>query len=413
MDNGEAQLPRTDYDQLPSRQLEPDTHRTQLVRGNARFAVDLYRQLGEEDAGNLAVSPASVSLALCMAYAGARGNTEAEMKDVLNLPLRGKELAATVGQLHEELSVFDGNCGLELRIANSLWGQSGFGFLLEFLETLHTLYKSDLEELDFQGAPEDACHRVNAWVEEHTAGRVKGVLSPQTVDELTRLILVNAVYFKCSWQDRFREAATTPAAFWVTPEHSVESRLMRRTGEYLYADSPLWQALQIPYAMYYFSMTVLLPKHKGWLSDFESSLDAGFFDELGRVLALRQVDLHLPRFRIENKFALGSVLYDMGIRDAFSRDRADFSGISRSDRLFVSEVLHKTFMDVNEEGTEASAVTAASMAALSAPREPEEPVVFRADHPFMFLIRDGRTGSILFMGRLADPSLTPTPRSSL
>jgi serpin B len=396
--------PRSDFDTLPPRFLEPRADRSELVEGNTRFAFDLYARLVEDREGNLTFSPTSISLALCMAYAGARGRTEAEMKDVLNLPLRGKELAAAASRLASDLSVFDGNCGLELRLANSLWGRAGFEFRAEFLATLREAYKSEMRELDFAADPQGACERINAWVGEHTAGRIGGVISPQALSDLTRLILVNAVYFNCAWADEFAEAATIPAAFWVTPERSVEARLMQRTDEYAYAESPLWQAVKVGYSMGYFSMTVLLPRHQGWLDDFEESLDSGFLRELDKVMRLRQVKLHLPRFRIEGSFQLGEALSSMGMHRAFAPERADFSGIAASEPLFISQVIHKTFIDVTEKGTEAAAATAVAVAAGCAPGEPEEPVVFRADHPFIFLLRDERTGSILFMGRLVDPT---------
>jgi serpin B len=388
---------------LPPLQLEPRVDRSELVAGNTRFAVALYKQLAEENQGNLTVSPISVSLALCMAYAGARGNTEAELKDTLNLPLRGKELAAAAGRLQEELSVFDGSCGLELRIANSLWGQTGRELQLEFLETLRAAYKSEFGELDFAARMEESCARINSWVEEHTAGRIRDLVSPRSLGEAVRMVLVNAVYFNCAWADKFPPGATETAPFWTTPESSVEAQLMRRTDSCLYAESPLWQAVSLPYVEGYFSMIVLLPKHKGWLSEFEESLDAGFLTELDKALAHREVEIHLPRFRIEGEFDLVEVLMAMGIHAAFSMRRADFSGITTSERIFIGKVLHKTFMDVHERGTEAAAATAVAMPLGAAPGEPEEPVVFRADHPFIFLLRDERTGSVLFMGRLADP----------
>ncbi len=393
-----------DYDRLPPGQLTPRVDRNELVAANTRFAVALYKRLAREPGGNLTVSPVSISLALSMVYCGARSKTEAEMKDVLNLPLRGTELAAAAGRLQEELSAFDGNCGLELRVANSAWGQAGFGFLLEFLETLRTLFKSDLGELDFKNQPAEACARINSWIAEHTADRITNVLSPDAINELTRLILVNAVYFRCNWQDEFSESATAPAAFWSTPEHSVEAPLMRRTGQYLYAESPLWQAVVLPYNMSYFSMTVLLPRKKDWLGELELSLDTGFLEALQGAMALRQVELHLPKFRIEGEFYLAPILRAMGMRDAFSETAADFSGISGNERLFLSEVIHRTFIDVNEEGTEATAATALCLLCEKTAEEELPLVVFRADHPFMFLIRDERTKSILFMGRLADPS---------
>lgn len=393
-----------DLDKLPPNRLTPRAERTALVAGNTRFATDLYRMLAADRDGNLIFSPASISLALGMAYAGARGKTEAEIKDVLNLPMRGSELAAVAGRLQEELAVFGGNCGPELKIANSLWGQSGFEFRTAFLQALRSHYGSEFAEVDFAGEPANACDRINAWTLEQTAGRISDLLSPAAVNELTRLILVNAVYFKCAWSDEFEERATTPAAFWITPERSVEARLMRRTGEYLYAESPLWQAVRLAYSGDYFSMTILLPRQKGWLAELESSLDAEFLNELEKVLARREVELHMPRLRVESQFALAPTLRSMGMRETFDPHRADFSGITRSERVFLSEVIHKTYIDVDERGTEAAAATAVVMAAGFAPGEPEEPVVFRADHPFTFMIRDERTSSILFMGRLANPS---------
>jgi len=404
MDVDDIAEPRMDIEALPERNLQPRADRSELVAGNTRFAVSLYKRLARDCGGNLTVSPASISLALSMVYCGARTATEAQMKDVLNLPLRGTELAAAAGRLQEELSVFDGNCGLELRVANSAWGQAGCGFLLEFLETLRTLFKSDLGELDFRNRPAEACARINSWIAEHTARRITEVLSPAAINELTRLILVNAVYFRCSWQDPFTEDATSPAAFWTTPEHSVEARLMRRTGDYPYAESPLWQAIVLPYSQGYFSMTVLLPRKKGWLGEFEKSLDDGFLEALEAALSSRSVELRLPRFRIEGDFHLAPVLRALGMRDAFSGSASDFSGISRNERLFLSDVIHRTFIDVNEDGTEAAAATVSMALAAAVPGQPRKPVPFRADHPFIFFIRDERTKSVLFMGRLSDPA---------
>jgi serpin B len=180
--------------------------------------------------------------------------------------------------------------------------------------------------------------------------------------------------------------------------------MMRRTGEYLYAESPLWQAVRLPYQGGVFSLTALLPRKDNWLGELEGSLDTGFLEALERALAPREVQLHLPKVRIEGDFRLAPTLRGMGMRSAFDPESADFSGITSSQRVFISEVVHKTFIAMGEEGTEAAAATATAMLGACAPREERDPVVFRADHPFTFALREERTGTVLFLGRLADPS---------
>jgi serpin B len=370
-----------------------------LARGNAGFAINLYGEIRHRE-GNLFLSPYSISAALAMTSAGARRNTAAQMDQVLRFGLKGESLHATFSTLTDDLNEMGKQGDFELSVANALWGQQGFSFLDPFLDLNKKYYGAGLNLLDFQSDTEGARRTINNWVEKETKEKIKDLLKPGVLNAMTRLVLTNAIYFKGKWAQQFDAESTRDEDFWVTPEKSVKTPMMHQTEDFGYIETESFQALELPYEGDSLSMVVLLPRAKDGLPALEQALDADtLFDWLDRMTE-QEVIVALPRFRVTSEFGLAAVLAAMGMEDAFSLEKADFSGMTGKKDLYISAVVHKAFVDVNEEGTEAAAATAVTMM-LTAVRE--MPPVFRADHPFIFLIRDRGSGSLLFMGRLANP----------
>ncbi len=370
-----------------------------VVKGNNQFALDLYKQLGEKEDGNLLFSPYSISTALAMTYAGARGETQDEMAKVLHFALPQRLLHPAFAAIIEDLND-EKRKGYKLAVANRLWGQKGYSFRPNFLNTTRKYYGAELAQVDFAKAAEKARQTINKWVEEQTQDKIKDLIPEGVLDSLTRLVLTNAIYFKGDWETQFDKKATREADFTATPDKKVKVPMMHQVAPFKYADLPSLQVLEMPYAGDDLSMVVLLPKKTDGLGDLEKSLDAKSLQEWTGGVRKRKVSVFLPKFKMTCKFRLKPVLASMGMPLAFDAGRADFSGMTGSKDLYISAVIHKAFVDVNEEGTEAAAATAVVMTLRSAPRPSP---VFRADHPFLFLIRDNRTGSILFLGRVAEP----------
>lgn len=381
--------------------------REMVVQGNNEFALELYARLRAEE-GNLFLSPYSISTALAMTYAGARGRTEAQMAKVLHFPTASGEAVLDPAQFHsafgaiiKDLNQRAEKADFQLSVANALWGQKGYAFLAEFLELVEARYEGKLTEVDFVKATEQARTAINAWVEEKTNNKIKELLQPGVLDQMTRLVLTNAIYFKGNWAKQFDEERTSQAPFTLASGEKVDVPMMNQTGDFPYMEAEDFQALEMPYVDDELSMIVLLPQKTDGLGELEKRLTA---EALGKWLAKlrkREVVVSLPKFEMTRQFSLASVLKSMGMTDAFSRG-ADFSGMSGTRELFISAVIHKAYVDVNEEGTEAAAATAVTVKLTSV--LPDRRVVFRADHPFLFLIRDNKSGSILFIGRVMNPS---------
>jgi serpin B len=371
---------------------------TGLVAGNTRFAIELYNQLRKED-GNLFFSPFSLSTALAMTYAGARGNTAAEMAQVLHFELAPERLHPAFAKLQQRLDVSeDEDAGYRLHVANALWPQEGYAFLPEFFELCQTHYRAGLQSVDYARATEEARQTINRWVEQRTENKIKELLKPGILTRLTTLVLTNAIYFKGDWAAQFDKDKTHDAPFTRLDGKQVSIPLMNQTGEFGYLEDADIQVLELPYAGEALSMVVLLPRKPQGLPALEESLSARKLADWLSKLRPRTVRVALPRFKMTSEFQLNDVLQALGMRDAFIAGRADFSGMTGSRGLFIGAVVHQAFVDVNEEGTEAAAATAVVML------KGGLPPAFRADHPFLFLIRDVRTGSILFFGRVMDPA---------
>jgi serpin B len=380
--------------------------REALVEGNSEFALDLYRRLAEEHGGeNLFYSPYSISLALAMTYAGAGGETEKQMADALHYTLPQDRLHPTFNALDQELAGRgegaagqDGD-GFRLNIANAIWGEKSYTFLDAFLDTLARNYGAGLRVLDFAGAPEEARVAINQWVSERTEGKIEELIPRGVISRLTRLVLTNAIYFNAAWSEPFDENRTEDGAFHLLDGGEVTVPMIRQATSYGYAAGKGYQAVELPYDGRELSMVILLPD-RGEFHAFEGTLDAERMAAIIEALNPRQVALSMPRFEFDAAFGLNEALQAMGMEDAFS-DAADFSGMTGNRDLFISNVIHKAFVSVDEEGTEAAAATAVVMRLSSAPSKPLQVTV---DRPFVFAIRDIETGTLLFVGRVVDPS---------
>ena len=371
-----------------------------LAKGNSAFALNLYRKLAARQ-GNLFVSPFSISTALAMTYAGARGDTEAQMAQAMRFgPERGQTHSAFKA-LIEDLNARQEKGSYELNVANALWGQEGLGFLEEFLDLTRENYGAGLQEVDFEGDTEAARQTINEWVEKETNEKIKDLIQRGMLTPATQFVLTNAIYFKGDWMLPFDKERTSDMPFTLAAGGTVQTPMMQQTEEFRYMEAETFQALELPYAKQELSMIILLPRSTDELADLEQSLTQASLRKWLRGLNHREVHVYLPRFRATYAVELAETLKEMGMTDAFSLPPADFSGMTGGQDLCISAIIHKAYVDVNEEGTEAAAATAVGM--LGGVAMPQEPVVFRADHPFVFLIRDNRSGSILFVGRLADP----------
>jgi serpin B len=371
-----------------------------VVKGDSAFALNLYGQLRKEE-GNLFFSPFGISTALAMTYAGARGDTADEMAKALDFTQSQDRLHPAFAALLAQINEGGKKRGYQLSVANALWGQKGFGFLPDFLNLTRDRYGAGLHEVDFVNATEAARKLINAWVEKETQDKIKDLLPPGILTTDTRLVLTNAIYFKGFWAEKFKKGFTREEPFKTSASAAVKAPLMYRTGDYLYLDGGDFQALELPYQGKDLSMVALLPKKVDGLAELEQKLTEANLKGWLSKLHKQEVQVALPQFKMTKKFSLNDALKALGMRRAFIPGGADFTGMSGSGKkLFISAVVHKAFVDVNEEGTEAAAATAVVFPGLSARITP----VFRADHPFVFLIRDNRSGSVLFMGRLSNPA---------
>jgi len=369
-----------------------------LAGDNSAFALDLYGRL-ITTGGNLFFSPYSISACLAMTYAGARGDTARQIAQTLHFRANQDQLAAAFGELQQQLN--EARNGSELNVANGLWGQKDHPFLPAFLEVAKSTFRAGLNQVDFRTEAEPARAQINDWVSKTTEGKITNLLPPGMLAPATRLVLVNAISFKGRWAKPFNKTNTSNAPFSVAPNQRVQAPLMNLSAAFSYAEVEGLQLLELPYAGGGLSMVVLLPGEINGLKTAEASLNQQTLDGWLAQAREQKVTVFLPRFKLTAQFRLARTLAEMGMKEAFS-SAADFSGMDGARDLFLSAVVHKAFVDVNEEGTEAAAATGAAVRMLAVRRQPTP--TFRADHPFIFLIRDTHSGSILFLGRVLDPT---------
>ena len=374
-----------------------------LVAGDNRFALDLYQSL-RASGDNLFYSPFSISLALGMTYAGARGVTGAQMADVLHFDLPQNELHPAFNQLDLNLASSgeaenENQQPMQLNIVNAVWGQQGYPFLPEYLDLLALNYGAGINLADFTTQAEPVREEINQWVSDQTQERIQDLLAPGVVDASTRMVLVNAIYFKADWQDQFDANNTHQAPFYLLDGTDVTVDMMADNMFLPYLRGENFQAVELPYAGGSAVMDIIMPD-EGQFAAFEAALDWSSLEAI--LAAMQPVDMYLsmPKFTFSSDFELAPMLAGMGMPDAFCAGAADFSGMDGTGSLCISNVIHQAFVAVDEKGTEAAAATAVVME--------ESAMIFTGlelpiDHPFIFLIRDLDSGQILFAGRVLDP----------
>ncbi len=390
---------------VPDSRPVTDTQAVQeLVLGNNEFALDLYEKVcGIQESDNIFFSPYSISSALGMTYAGARGQTSVEMAEVLHFTLPVESTNRAFHSLTEtlssgDLSGADSGDPFTLSISNGLWVQDGFSLLDEYVAEVTRYYSAAVRNLDFINDSEGSRETINEWVAESTLNRILDLIPPGVLKEDTRVVLTNAVYFKASWRKPFDEHFTKDAPFSLVDGSTIDVPMMSQTDFFSYVATEGCKAVELEYAAGNASMLILLPD--GDIGQFQQEFDAVKLETIRRRLSFCNVYLSMPRFEFSRSMQLSQMLRTLGMESAFGGG-ADFSGFTGSPDLFISEVLHKAFVKVDETGTEAAAATAVVMGITAMP---PQPVQMNIDRPFMFFILDRESGSIVFMGRVMDPS---------
>lgn len=402
---GTAQTSQTNGQQAHD-SLTPPTAAAQdlptLVAGNTSFTLDLFKAV-HSDSANVVLSPYSISTALAMAYAGANGATATQMAEVLHFGVPKDRLPAAFQQLAQNLSAGDqtGDGAFQVSVANSIWGQGDFSFLPPFLKVLQQQYDSPLRKVDFAKSSEAARLAINDWAKEETKGKIPDLLPADSIDGTTRLVLANAVYFKADWLSPFSHDSTDDVDFHLASGETTTVPTMNQTASFGYAKAGGWEAVELPYQGGRYSMVALLPQ-----ADLDTALHALTTDSLSTLLkqlAPKEISLSLPKWTYKSGFELKAALSSLGMQDAFSG--ADFSGMDGRMDLAIDDVYHKAFVAVDEKGTEAAAATGVVMR-VTAVLATAPQVTF--DRPFIYVIRDQQTGTILFIGQVADPGAAST-----
>ena len=365
------------------------------------FTLDVYKNLASKDNENMFMSPSSVMVVMAMVHAGARGNTESQMKKTLKLErLEQKEIHASFGEFVKSMKKENDN--FTLTMANKLYPHVDKMILDEYVKFVGKHFLTEMQMLDYSSNPEACRLEINKWVEEETKNKIKDLLAPGTITDLTALVVVNAIYFKGDWADKFDAKDTRKQSFHVTASKTIQVDMMFKNFEkikYGHIEHLDCSVLELPYKGGELSMMTLLPNKQDGLSSMEKKLTANDLRSIGSFLRPTNVDVSLPKFKLESTFKLNDCLIELGMPDLFHMNLADLSGMSKTEQLYVSHVVHKAYVDVNEEGTEAAAATAAGIMLCSMPYIQ----TFMADHPFLFIILDNRNGVPLFIGRVVAP----------
>lgn len=386
---------------------EPDFQEVaELVAGNTAFALDLYREVvSEQGTGNIFFSPYSISTALGMTYAGAEGQTEVEMAEVMHFSLPQETLHSAFSSLRGMLVAGDLSGAalgepFTMFVANGLWVQEGFDLQDQYVSLVASCYDAAVTNLDLAGDSEGSRLTINQWVADMTRERITDLIPRGVINADTRVVLTNAVYFKASWFHSFNEMATTRGLFTLADRSLVEVPMMHQTEYFQTAETAGCRAIELPYVDGDTGMLILLPDDG--IEEFERELDVETLETITARLTSSRISLTMPAFEFTRSVQLGKILRSMGMTSAFSSALADFSGFTGQPDLFISEVLHKAFVKVDESGTEAAAATAVVMGLTCVPAESTDFVI---DRPFLFLIRNRSTGTIIFIGRMMDPSV--------
>jgi serpin B len=401
--SAQAELIQSDLPRLAEPQVD-EAQMAQLVQGNNSFAFDLYQTIREESADNLIYSPYSISLAFSMVYAGARGQTEADMAQILHFQPQAEHhpafnaLDQYLASLAEDEDEDEENGRFQLNIANAVWGQVGLPFEEDYLATLAQQYGAGLRASNFVEQPEETRQEINDWIAAQTAERIQDILPPGTIDPTTRLVLANAIYFNAAWRFPFHADATEDGLFTLLDGRQVSVPLMQHSAARIpYAEALDYQVVTLPYAGQDVEMLVILPQ-PGHFEAIEAALSIDFLNEVRGQTQLRDVQLIMPRFEFDTDLDLQALLTGMGLGKPFGGE-ADFSGIVAGGGLYISDALHKGTITVDEEGTEAAAATVIVMAESAL-----EMAEVTMNRPFIFAVMEQDTGTILFLGRVMNPA---------
>ena len=368
-----------------------------LVERNNAFALDLYTILSTNE-GNLCISPYSVYVALAMTFAGARGATEKQMAKAMHISFTQYEFHKGFAQLLKQISAVGQEKNIELLSANSIYPHNRYSFLESFINCLKENYDTTVTPIDYS-EPETSRKIINQWVKEKTQEHISELIPSGMLDPLTRLVLVNAIYFKGFWEKQFDKQKTVNSSFWVSSEKSVDVPTMRQKAGFKYTEDNQVQILELPYQSESVSLIIILPNARVGLAIIDKGLTSQDLSKWLTESSYETVDVHLPSFKIKSGFNLNEMLKSMGMLDAFD-ERADFSGMDGTQLIYLSDTIHQASIEVNEEGATATAATAVVAGTKSLPVEFQ----FHADHPFIYFLRENTTGSILFIGRVLNPA---------
>jgi len=363
------------------------------------FVFAFYSEIAKNnEKSNIFFSPLSISSAFSMAYEGADENTASEMQHVFDFESddskRQKIISDTMSRLNHKDDWYN------LQVANALWIKDGYEIKQDYQNTIKTNYSGTVDNVNF--ATDDGINKINSWVVEKTNGKIQDILAPGSTDEFTRMVITNAVYFKGKWGSPFGSQNTSEKPFWTDKDTSIDVPMMRKDAAvYSYAETGDLQALELNYLGGDISMVVLLPKDRDGIESLEESMSKSKFDSIKDSMTRQSLTLQIPKFEFETKYNLITPLQNLGLHDAFDKNNADFQGMT-DEKVYLEQAAHKAFVNVNEEGTEAAAVTALVIIPTSGPPEPRHE--FTADHPFMFVIQEKETGEVLFIGRVMDPT---------
>lgn len=376
-----------------------------IAAANNAFAFDMYSGIVNTSEGNMFFSPYSIFTAMAMCYDGAESTTKEEMSNVFYFPLNKNVLEISLREMIEQIN--SDNENYELETANALWIQQSFPVKEQYISNVETYYYGNVTNLDFVSQPEESKEEINNWVAEKTNDKIKDPISDGVINEYTRLIITNAVYFNGKWLTEFNEGSTRKRDFYISEDDDINVETMYTKQYFSYSESSDAKMLELPYKGDNLCMYVVLPTEND-IEFFESSFSVSDYEDLKSDMDSEyEVKTWLPKFKFESRTELSDQLIRMGVRDAFSDQNADLSGIS-DEYLKISKVLHQAFVDVQEKGTEAAAATEVIVEDEAVDVEPIPEREFRADHPFMFFIEDKRTGCILFMGKVESPEYEET-----
>ena len=363
------------------------------------FVFAFYSEIAEKDEKlNIFFSPLSISTAFSMAYEGAGENTASEMQQVFGFESDDAKRQKAISELLSQFNHKDD--WYSLQVANALWVKDGYEIKQGYLDAAKTHYSSTVDNVDF--VTDDGVNEINSWVKEKTNDRIENILAPGSTDDSTRMVITNAVYFKGKWSSEFNPRNTSEKPFWTDKNSSVIVPMMKQPVDiYNYAKTANLQALELNYLGGDISMVILLPKDKDGIQSLEQSMYKKKFDAIKDGMTRQPITVEIPKFEFETQYDLKPPLQSLGLNDAFDKNSANFQGIT-DEQIYLDKAAHKAFVNVNEEGTEAAAITALVARAESGPPEPRHEFV--ADHPFMFVIQEKETGEILFVGRVMDPT---------